>query len=86
MLAGHPSLSGLSLDEQRARKKQYQRSRHPQTWARKERLEATLHDLKVAADATVDFAKQLFAGATAHERASDAAAEAAAAAEKRSTA
>jgi hypothetical protein len=86
MLAGHPSLSGLSSDEMRARKKQYQRSRHPQTWARKERLEAALHDLKVASDAVVDFAKKLFAGATPHERASAAAAEAAAAAQKGATA
>jgi hypothetical protein len=76
MLAGHPSLSGLSSDEMKARTIQYQRARHPRSWARKERLGATLRDLKVACDAIVDFAKKLFAGATKYEQAAAAAAAA----------
>jgi len=58
--AGHPSLSGMTAEEMSGRKAQYQRGAHPQSYARRERLQATLHDLKIASDSVVSFAEKLF--------------------------
>jgi hypothetical protein len=75
--AGHPSLSGMSSDELNARRVQFQRQRHPETSARKLRLEACQRDLKVAADGVVAFAAKLFAPGAKFEQAALAANEAA---------